>query len=124
MAYFWITEGAGAIGSTLDHAILIEYIPFIVLLFCLYVISGGIQLTGDVPARPMTNVIYLAVGALIASFIGTTGASMLLIRPILKTNRERRHKVHTIGVSPVCLTRKRSASLLAAISPRSPIPTV
>ena len=74
MAYFWVTEGAAAIGSTLDHAILIEYIPFIVLLFCLYVISGGIQLTGDVPAHPMTNVIYLAVGALIASFIGTTGS--------------------------------------------------
>ena len=96
MAYYWITQGAGSIGGVLDHAILQEYIPFIVLLFSLYVISGGIQLVGDMPATPRTNVTYIAVGALIASFVGTTGASMLLIRPILRTNRQRKHKVHTI----------------------------
>ncbi|MAB83330.1 MAG: sodium:proton antiporter [Phycisphaerae bacterium] len=96
MAYYWITHGASAIGGVLDHAILMEYIPFIVLLFSLYVISGGIQLVGDLPATPRTNVSYIAVGALIASFVGTTGASMLLIRPILRTNRQRKHKVHTI----------------------------
>ena len=85
-----------AIGAVLDHALLLEYIPFIVLLFSLYVISGGIQLSGDVPAKPLTNTTYLAIGGLIASFIGTTGASMLLIRPLLNTNRERKHKIHTI----------------------------
>ncbi|MBG85188.1 MAG: sodium:proton antiporter [Phycisphaerae bacterium] len=96
IVYYWLTHGPGAIGGVLDHAILIEYIPFIVLLFSLYVISGGIQLVGDLPATPRTNVTYIAVGALIASFIGTTGASMLLIRPILRTNRQRKYKVHTI----------------------------
>lgn len=96
MVYYWSTQGAASIGAVLDHAILQEYIPFIVLLFSLYVISGGIQLVGDMPATPRTNVTYIAVGALIASFVGTTGASMLLIRPILRTNRQRKHKVHTI----------------------------
>ena len=101
LVYVWLTtpdgEHAGhAVGAILDHAILLEYVPFIMLLFSLYVISGGIQLSGDVPARPLTNTIYLAIGGLIASFIGTTGASMLLIRPLLNTNRERKHKIHTI----------------------------
>ncbi|MHC4080181.1 MAG: sodium:proton antiporter [Planctomycetota bacterium] len=82
--------------TVLEHAIVVEYIPFIVLLFALYVISGGISLKGDLPARPTTNLGFLAVGAGIASFIGTTGASMLLIRPLLQTNAQRRHVRHTV----------------------------
>jgi Na+/H+ antiporter NhaD/arsenite permease-like protein len=82
--------------TVLEHAIVVEYIPFIVLLFALYVISGGISLKGDLPARPITNTAFLAVGAGIASFIGTTGASMLLIRPLLQTNSQRRHVRHTV----------------------------
>jgi Na+/H+ antiporter NhaD/arsenite permease-like protein len=82
--------------SVLEHAVVAEYIPFIVLLFALYVISGGISLRGDLAARPITNTVFLAVGATIASFVGTTGASMLLIRPLLQTNSERRHVVHTV----------------------------
>jgi hypothetical protein len=82
--------------TVLEHAIVIEYIPFIVLLFSLYVISGGISLKGDLPAHPSTNTAFLAVGAGIASFIGTTGASMLLIRPLLQTNSERKHVIHTV----------------------------
>lgn len=85
-----------AVNQVLNHAILAEYIPFIILLFSLYVISGGIRLQGDLPAHPRTNVIFLAVGAGIASFIGTTGAAMLLIRPLLHTNSERKHVVHTV----------------------------
>ncbi|GAA1390688.1 sodium:proton antiporter [Luteococcus peritonei] len=77
------------------HSVL-EYISFIALLFALYVISGGIHLAGDIRATPRNNTVFLAIGAVVASFIGTTGAAMLLIRPILNTNRERRHKVHTI----------------------------
>ena len=99
VVYVWLTadgDAMNAIGLVLDHAILLEYVPFIILLFSLYVISGGIQLSGDVAAKPLTNTIYLAIGGLIASFIGTTGASMLLIRPLLNTNRERKHKIHTI----------------------------
>ena len=70
--------------------------PFIVLLFSLYTISGGIRIEGDLPAHPLTNAVFLGVGGLLASFIGTTGAAMLLIRPLLETNRERKHVAHTV----------------------------
>jgi Na+/H+ antiporter NhaD/arsenite permease-like protein len=72
-----------------------EYLSFMTLLTALFVISGGILLTGDLRATPLTNTAFLAVGTVMASFTGTTGASMLLIRPLLKTNSERVHKVHT-----------------------------
>jgi len=78
------------------NAILYEYIPFIVLLFSLYTISGGIRIEGNLKAHPMTNTSFIAVGGLLASFIGTTGAAMLLIRPLLETNKERKHVVHTV----------------------------
>src|SRR2546426_3244228 len=73
-----------------------DYVSFIVLLGGLYVISGGILLRGDLVASPPTNAGFLAIGAVLASFIGTTGASMLLIRPLLQTNRERRRVKHTV----------------------------
>jgi Na+/H+ antiporter NhaD/arsenite permease-like protein len=73
-----------------------EYVAFILLLAGLYTIAGGIRLTGDLEATPLTNTGFLAVGALLASFTSTTGASMLLIRPLLQTNRERRHVRHTV----------------------------
>ncbi len=94
--YYALARGVADITTVLEHAIIAEYIPFIVLLFSLYVISGGISLTGDLAAKPSTNTAFLAVGAGIASFIGTTGASMLLIRPLLQTNRERKHVTHTV----------------------------
>jgi Na+/H+ antiporter NhaD/arsenite permease-like protein len=84
------------VAAVLEHAVVAEYIPFIVLLFSLYVISGGICLKGDLAARPSTNTAFLAIGAVIASFVGTTGASMLLIRPLLQTNAERKHVKHTV----------------------------
>src|SRR6267143_1037824 len=83
-----------------NHAALLgmaeEYVSFIILLAGLYTISGGIRLTGDLEATPLTNTVFLALGALLASFIGTTGASMLLIRALLQTNRERRRVKHTV----------------------------
>ncbi|MFQ5463549.1 MAG: sodium:proton antiporter [Phycisphaerae bacterium] len=96
LTYYLVTQGPEKIVQLLDHAILGEYIPFIVLLFSLYVISGGISLKGDLAAHPATNTTFLAVGAAIASFVGTTGASMLLIRPLLQTNQERKHVTHTV----------------------------
>jgi Na+/H+ antiporter NhaD/arsenite permease-like protein len=93
--YVWV-QGWESVVPVLNHAVPGEYIPFIVLLFSLYVISGGISLKGDLSAHPATNTAFLAFGAAIASFIGTTGASMLLIRPLLQTNRERRHVIHTV----------------------------
>ena len=88
--------GFASVVHVLEHAVLAEYIPFIVLLFALYVISGGISLRGDLPAHPAVNTAFLATGAVLASFIGTTGASMLLIRPLLQTNSERRQVKHTV----------------------------
>ncbi len=82
--------------TVLANAILNEYIPFIMLLFSLYTISGGIRIEGDLKAHPLTNSTFIAVGGLLASFIGTTGAAMLLIRPLLETNSERRHVKHTV----------------------------
>jgi Na+/H+ antiporter NhaD/arsenite permease-like protein len=73
-----------------------DYVSFIVLLGGLFVISGGIVVTGDVEATPRVNTTFLGVGAVLASLIGTTGASMLLIRPLLSTNRERKHVAHTV----------------------------
>jgi len=73
-----------------------EYLSFIILLSSLYAISGGIRLTGDLEATPLTNTTFLALGSVLASLIGTTGASILLIRPLLQTNRERRRVKHTV----------------------------
>jgi Na+/H+ antiporter NhaD/arsenite permease-like protein len=73
-----------------------EYVSFMVLLAGLYAISGGVRLTGDLAATPLTNTAFLGVGAVLASVVGTTGASMLLIRPLLETNRERRRVRHTV----------------------------
>jgi Na+/H+ antiporter NhaD/arsenite permease-like protein len=73
-----------------------DYVSFIVLLAGLYVISGGILLRGDLVATPATNTGFLALGGILASFVGTTGASMLLVRPLLQTNGERTRVGHTV----------------------------
>ncbi len=73
-----------------------EYISFIVLLGTLFYVSGGIVLQGDLRATPRTNLTFLTAGTLLASVIGTTGASMLLIRPVLRTNRQRKYRVHVV----------------------------
>ncbi len=73
-----------------------DYLSFIVLLGSLFVVSGGVLVTGDLEATPRTNTAFLGAGAVLASLIGTTGASVLLVRPLLSTNRERRHVAHTV----------------------------
>jgi Na+/H+ antiporter NhaD/arsenite permease-like protein len=73
-----------------------DYASFIILLAGLYVIAGGVLLTGDLEATPLVNTAFLATGSLLASLVGTTGASMLLIRPLLQTNRERARVTHTV----------------------------
>ncbi len=73
-----------------------EYISFIMLLASLYLISGGILIKGDLRATPRTNTIILLIGGVLANFIGTTGASMVLIRPLLSTISERKHVTHII----------------------------
>ncbi len=71
-----------------------DYSSFLLLLTALFIISGGIVLKGDLKATPEVNTLFLLIGAVLANFIGTTGASMLLIRPLLQTNSERRHTLH------------------------------
>jgi len=71
-----------------------EYISFIALLASLFIISGGVRLTGDLRATPWVNAGFLTIGALLANLIGTTGASMLLIRIVLQTNSERQKTAH------------------------------
>lgn len=80
----------------LFHQILFDYVPFIILLGSLFVITGGILLEGDIEAKPAVNTLFLAIGGVLASVMGTTGAAMLLIRPIIRTNSERKLTVHTI----------------------------
>ena len=87
--------GTPAAGHALGHA-LGEFVPFMVLLFSLYVISGGILIAGDIPGTPRVNTAILALGTVLANVLGTTGASMLLIRPILRANRRRAHRAHVV----------------------------
>jgi len=82
--------------AILGNAMLGEFLPFIVLLFSLYTIAGGVRIEGDLRANPLTNASFMAAGGLMASFVGTTGAAMLLIRPLLETNSQRRHVRHTV----------------------------
>ena len=78
------------------HIYIIDYIPFIILLWALFTISGNIYIRGSAKETPAVNSILLLTGAVLASIIGTTGASMLLIRTVLRTNKLRKYKVHTI----------------------------
>ena len=78
------------------HVVTMDYISFIILLGSLYVISGGIYIKGSLAGTPLINTVVLAIGAALASFIGTTGASMLLIRPLIRANKARKDKAHII----------------------------
>ena len=89
--WMWIAGGWRVV-----FASIVEYGQFIALLLALFIVSGGIFLKGDIEATPRSNTVFLAIGAVLASFVGTTGAAMLLIRPLLNTNAERRYRVHTV----------------------------
>jgi Na+/H+ antiporter NhaD/arsenite permease-like protein len=78
------------------HSLLAEYFSFIVLLFTLYVVAGGILVTGNLRGTPLVNTAILAFGTMIASIVGTTGAAMILIRPLLRANANRLHNAHVV----------------------------
>ena len=80
----------------LTHQMVYDYVPFILLLMALFVTTGGICIKGDMRATPTTNTIIMAIGWVLASFMGTTGAAMLLIRLLLQTISQRQYKVHTV----------------------------
>lgn len=73
-----------------------EYIPFILLLLALFTVAGGIHVKGTLTGHAETNVAILVIGTVLASWMGTTGAAMLLIRPLLRANKDRKYKVHTV----------------------------
>jgi Na+/H+ antiporter NhaD/arsenite permease-like protein len=93
---FTIVYGAGEAVHTVAHAIIAEYIPFILLLWALFTVSGGILVKGNIHGSAKTNTIILALGTVLASLMGTTGAAMLLIRPLLRANDNRKHQVHVV----------------------------
>jgi Na+/H+ antiporter NhaD/arsenite permease-like protein len=76
------------------HTFLLDYLPFIILLFALFVAAGGIRVSGNLVGTPATNTAILAFGTLSANLFGTTGASMLLIRPTIRANQDRRYNAH------------------------------
>ncbi len=84
------------LSESLIDTVAYDYIPFMVLLGSLFVITGGIHLSGDIKASPINNTLFLGIGYVLASIMGTTGAAMLLIRPVITTNQERRYTTHTI----------------------------
>ena len=86
------------LGDELVHQLFYDYIPFIILLCALFVVTGGIKLSISSVATPTVNTTMLFIGYALASFVGTTGAAMLLIRPLLEMNRDREHKMHTFFV--------------------------
>lgn len=86
----------GGMGHELVHQVFFDYVPFIILLLSLFVITGGIHLSGDIKAKPWVNTLFLGIGFVLASIMGTTGAAMLLIRPVITTNQQRSYKIHTI----------------------------
>jgi len=88
--------GFGAASVAVVHALLAEYIPFIALLTALFTAAGGIYVKGNLHGSPLTNVKIMGVGAVLASLMGTTGASMLLIRPLIRANDNRKHVAHVV----------------------------
>lgn len=84
------------LSESLIDTVAYDYVPFMILLGSLFVITGGIHLSGDIKASPINNTLFLGIGYVLASVMGTTGAAMLLIRPVITTNQERKYTTHTI----------------------------
>jgi len=105
ISFFWATafiipflevEGWAITIYEILHVSLLEFFPFIILLLALYTVSGGIRLKGSLVGTPMLNTSILLIGTLLASWMGTTGAAMLLIRPLIRANSWRKNNVHVI----------------------------
>jgi Na+/H+ antiporter NhaD/arsenite permease-like protein len=97
---FAVVFGPGVAGAAFVHALVAEYIPFIILLVALFTAAGGIYIRGNLHGSPATNTVIMAVGSVLASLMGTTGASMLLIRPLLRANDNRKHTSLSSSSSP------------------------
>ncbi|MDR1496134.1 MAG: sodium:proton antiporter [Clostridiales Family XIII bacterium] len=93
---FAISFGPSEALSELLEIVILDYLPFIVLLWGLFAVSGGIVLKGELAGTPKVNIALIVIGTLLASWVGTTGASMLLIRPVIRANRWREKKAHVV----------------------------
>ncbi|HEX2543794.1 MAG TPA: sodium:proton antiporter, partial [Ramlibacter sp.] len=93
---FALVYGTAATSGAVAHVLVEEYIPFVILLTALFTVSGGIYIRGNLHGSPALNTAILGIGAFLASFMGTTGASMLLIRPLIRANDNRVHRAHTV----------------------------
>lgn len=93
---FGIVFGGEMLIFNILEIILLDYLPFIILLFGLFVVAGGIILRGTLIGTPKVNIVLLLLGTILASWVGTTGASMLLIRPVIRANQWREKKTHII----------------------------
>ena len=91
-----LSQGLGSAGVALVHVLFGEYIPFILLLTALFTVAGGMYIRGNLHGTPALNCLILLIGAVLASFMGTTGASMLMLRPLIRANDNREHKAHVI----------------------------
>ncbi|NDY92198.1 sodium:proton antiporter [Ideonella sp. TBM-1] len=93
---FAVLQGPGVAVGLVSHTLVAEYLPFIILLTALFTAAGGIYVRGNLHGSPLLNTGLLAGGAALASLMGTTGASMLLIRPLIRANDNRRHVTHVM----------------------------
>lgn len=91
---FAVVHGMPTAAYEIIHLMLLDYIPFIVLLLALFTVTGGIHIKGNLRGSPSMNTALLAIGTVLAGWMGTTGASMLLIRTMIRANDDRRHKIH------------------------------
>ncbi len=96
LAAIAVGAGPSAALAAFVHAMLAEYMSFIILLFSLYTVAGGLLITGHLGGRPWSNAGVLAFGTLMASVVGTTGAAMILVRPLIRANAARAHNVHVV----------------------------
>ena len=92
----WLVYGGGLAIFLAADSLLLEYLPFILLLLALFTVAGGIRLKGSLVGTPVVNTVILLIGTVLASWMGTTGAAMLLIRPLLRANQHRRFRVHQV----------------------------
>jgi Na+/H+ antiporter NhaD/arsenite permease-like protein len=93
---FVVVFGASIAIFEVVHVLLLEYVPFIILLLSLFTVAGGVRVRGRLVGTPVLNTSFLVIGTILASMMGTTGAAMLLIRPLMRANEKRRYRVHTI----------------------------
>ena len=93
---FTLQFGGPMAAQQISHALLIEYIPFVLLLITLYTVAGGVCVLGNLHGSPLLNTGLLAIGTVLASIMGTTGAAMLMVRPLIRANDNRQHTTHTM----------------------------